>query len=159
MSENYRQKIKKKSDLLFSKPFTTHMLPHGFLHLANQPCSIHFVEGHSLPLPRYLLLTTSYFHTNLAESALLLTDLSFSPSSSCLFLERTSSVILSGCITYRAIKCLDRDLGTRAPIQSERSIILSPRNAPSVSNLIGQLRKKVRKIQKTNYARKKEKER
>lgn len=44
--------------------------------------------------------------------------------------QRASSVILSGCITYRAIECPDHDLGTRAPIPSNHSIILSPCNAP-----------------------------
>jgi len=58
--------------------------------------------------------------------------------------ERASSVILSWCITYRAIECPDRDPGTRAPIRSARSIILSPRNAASLGNLIGRLGKRVR---------------
>ena len=44
--------------------------------------------------------------------------------------QRVPSVILSGCITYRAIECPDHDLGTRAPIRSNHSIILSPCNAP-----------------------------
>lgn len=43
---------------------------------------------------------------------------------------RVSSAILSGCITYRAIEYPDHDLGTRAPIPSNHSIILSPCNAP-----------------------------
>lgn len=124
------------------KSFTTHMLPYDSLYLAkkNQPCL--FISQRDTHCRSRDILITSCFHTNPAESALLLTDLSSLPSSSCLFSERTSSVILSGCITYRAIKCLGRDHGTRAPIQSERSIILSPRNAPSLGNLIGQLEKK-----------------
>lgn len=44
--------------------------------------------------------------------------------------QRVPSVILSGCITYRTIECPDHDLGTRAAIPSNHSIILSPCNAP-----------------------------
>jgi len=66
--------------------------------------------------------------------------LSLSPALS--LLERASSVILSRCITYRAIECPDHDPGTRALIRSGRSIILSPCIAPSLGDLIGRLGKK-----------------
>lgn len=73
----------------------------------------------------------------LSFSVSLLFPVPFSPSlplsarmSSPSPFQRVPSVILSGCITYRAIECPDHDLGTRAPIRSNYSIILSPCNAP-----------------------------
>lgn len=117
-----------------------------------QPRSIRFVKRrHSLPfsIPRTDNIVRA--SRRIPGSAFLAPhDLVLSPSRlpsssvSVYLAERVSSVILSGCITYRAIECPDRDPGTRAPIQSGRSIILSPRNAPPLGNLIGWLKQRAR---------------
>lgn len=147
----YRERVY-RSRHVFPFASRTHARMHTRTYVRKytvQPRSIRFVKRrHSLPfsIPRTDNIVRASRRIPgsafLAPHDLVSFPLVFHRSVSVYLAERVSSVILSGCITYRAIECPDRDPGTRAPIQSGRSIILSPRNAPPLGNLIGWLKQR-----------------